>query len=202
MADTIYTDVIGFDNLVYAPITADTEEAYTAGTVAKLMPAGELSKTVTEESATKYYDNKAFFEIKSRGSDELTITGAKIPSDLEALLCGDAVDETTGIAVESGEVSETKYFAIGYRTQYTDGTNKLTWLYKCTIARPSETAKTKDDSTDSNGTELTIKSVDTIHKFNGKTARRGYVDERNGKITSAKFFAAVLTPDKFSEVTV
>lgn len=196
---TKYADVIGFDNLVIAEVTEDSEAGYVTGEVKKLMPAGELSKTSSQDAANKYYDNALFSTRRAAGPSELTASGAKIPSKVLAQILGDYVDESTGIAIDDGEPKDKKY-ALGYRLMYEDNTYKYIWLLNCAISRPDEAAKTLDESTDSNNTELAISASKTVHKFTypdgtSRAVKEVYCDERDGLADYSKWFETVVTPE-------
>ena len=188
----------GVDNLVYAEVTADTKESYTAGEVKSLAATAEIGKTVETSTATKYYDNKPLINISSEGADEITITCA--PLDIETLadITGKKYDKTAGALVDG--VREVRYFAIGYRTKGTDGEYRYVWRYKGTFAIPDETSKTEDDGTDSDNQELTFTGISTTHEFGASGACKGLVIDtrKNGKDV-ATFFNTVLTPDKLTE---
>lgn len=197
----------GTDDLYYALVTADTAEAYTTGTVKKLAPVAEISKTVETASDTKYYDNVAALTINSEGADTITLA---IPAlDLPTLseITGKAYDSTTG-AYMDGEATA-PYIALGYRLGLTDGTYRYVWRYKGTFSLPGESAQTKNAGTDSAGQSLTYTGISTIHKFTKATDAQGnpmpqkalVVDERDGLADVSNFFSNVTTCDTLTAKT-
>lgn len=196
MGNEVFAEFQGFDNLVMAEVTQDTKENYVTGEVEVLAPAGEISKTTASDSATKYYDNKAFLVISSEGSDEVSLTVPQLPVSKIAKLTGKHLDEETGALLDSGEPT-TKYFAIGYRLLFTDGTYRYVWRHKGQFKLGDEAAKTKDDSTDSNNQTLTFTGITTAHNFTktGKGSKAVVVDERDGKCDVSTWFDEVVTPD-------
>jgi hypothetical protein len=107
----------GFDNLVYAEVITDnnltgTANGYVTGPVKELAPAGEISKTIEQAQATKYYDNLAAIVIQGRGADTVALTVAVIPLAVLAELTGQFYDPETG-AISEGAATAPKYFAIG-----------------------------------------------------------------------------------------
>lgn len=197
----------GTDDLYYALVTADTAEAYTTGTVKKLAPVGEISKTVQTASDTKYYDNVAALTINSEGADTITLAIPALDLPTLAEITGKAYDSTTG-AFMDGEATA-PYIALGYRLGLTDGTFRYVWRYKGTFTIPEESAQTKNAGTDSAGQSLTYTGISTIHKFTKATDAQGnpmpqkalVVDERDGLADVSEFFDAVTTCDTLTAVS-
>ena len=86
------------------------------------------------------------------------------------------------------------------------------WRLKGTFSIPEESSKTEDDSTDSNGQELTYTGIYATHKFTkGFKNSQGQwvkgpskavvVDERDGKCDVSAFFDEVTTPDTLKPLT-
>ena len=156
----------------------------------------EIGKTTESSNEAHYYDNIPAIIISSTGSDEITINASGIPFDILAEITGQTYDATTGMFVE--EEREPKYFAFGYVTQKTDGTEVFVWRLKGSFNLPDQTSQTKDDGTDANGQELTFTGISTTHEFTktGKPARAVNVDTSvNVTMTKANFLDTVQTPD-------
>ena len=188
----------GVDNLVYAEVTGDDNEAeggYVTGPVKPLSPVATISKSTESSSEAHYYDNQPMLVINSEAADEITLTVA--PPDLKtyAELVGKDFDETTGMMIDCER--STKYFAIGYRTKGTDGKYRYVWRLKGSFAIPEETNETENDGTDTTNMELTYTGIVTTHKFtkNNKPAKGIVVDERFDKADFSTFFNKVQTPD-------
>lgn len=197
--EEVFAEFQGFDNLVVAEITKDNNvegEGYETGEVEVLAPAGEISKTTSNDSTTKFYDNKAFLVVTSEGADEVTLTIPQLPVSKIAKFLGKHLDELTGALMDSGEPG-TKYFAIGYRLLFTDGTYRYVWRHKGMFKLGDEAAKSKDDTTDSNNQTITFTGITTTHKFTktNKGSKAIVVDERDGKCDVSTWFDEVVTPD-------
>lgn len=192
MADVEYR---GVDNLVYAKVTQDDEEAYVTGEVKKLAAVAEISKTTESSSEAHYYDNAPKIVINSTGADEITCTVAAIPLDVLADITGQNFDATTGALIEG--TRKVEYFALGYIAEKTDGTKVYVWRLKGTFGIPDSTHATKNDGTDANGQEVTYTGVQTSHKFNkyGESAAAVNVDTGLDLADVSNFFDAVVTPD-------
>lgn len=196
------TEYRGVQDLVYAEVTQDSSEGYVTGEVKHLAGVAEISKSTESSSEPHYYDNVPAIVIDSVGADEITCTVSAIPLDVLAEINGHYYDEATGMLVE-GE-RESKYFALGYRTQKTDGTEVLVWRLKGTFSIPESTHVTKDDGTDANGQEITFTGISTSHIFKktGKPAKAVNVDTIKDLIDTTTFFDTVQTPDTVVAKTV
>lgn len=185
----------GVEGLVYAPVTEDSAENFTTGTVKQLAGVAEISKTTDSTNEAHYYDNIPAVVVSSTGSDEITINTSAIPLDVLADITGQSYDATTGMFVEQERTPS--YFAIGYITKTTDGTEMFVWRLKGTFNMPDQTSATEDDGTDANGQELTFTGITTTHKFTktGRGAKGITVDTSVNAVDETTFFASVQTPD-------
>lgn len=184
----------GIEGLVYAPIIEDSTENFTTGDVKELAGVAELTKSTESSSEAHYYDNMPAVVIESTGSDEVTASVSAIPLDVLADTTGQTYDEATNMFIEGPR--ENKYFALGYKTKKTDGTEIYVWRLKGTFSIPESTHNTEDDGTDANGQEITYTGISTTHKFTktGKGAKAINV-EADGKANVTDFFTSVQTPD-------
>lgn len=187
----------GIRGLVAAEVLKDDADAFECGTPFELAGVAELSRTTETSSEPHYYDNVPAVIIDSTGSDEVTITASAIPFDSLAKATGQYYDETTGMFVE-GE-RQSKYFAIGYITEKTDGTEVFVWRLKGKFNIPDSTHTSKNDGTDASGQELVFTGINTNHKFaavGNKTAKAVNVDTSvNTTVKESTFFTQVQTPD-------
>jgi phi13 family phage major tail protein len=187
----------GIRGLVAAEITTDTSEKFETSTPFPVAGVAELSRTTESSSESHYYDNAPAVVIDSTGADEVTISASAIPFDVLAKITGQYYDEAKGMFVE-GE-RESKYFAIGYITEKTDGTEVFVWRLKGKFNIPDSTHATKDDGAEANGQEIVFTGINTTHKFtiNGKqkTAKAVNVDTSVNAVAETEFFATVQTPD-------
>lgn len=184
----------GIEGLVYALITEDSTENFATGDVKELAGVAELTKSTESSSEAHYYDNMPAVVIESTGSDEVTASVSAIPLDVLADITGQTYDEATNMFIEGPR--ENKYFALGYKTKKTDGTEVYVWRLKGTFSIPESTHNTEDDGTDANGQEITYTGISTTHKFTktGKGAKAINV-EADGKANVTDFFTSVQTPD-------
>lgn len=189
----------GVEGLVAAEVLTDDNETsggYTTGDVFAIAGVAEVSKTTEQASEAHYYDNIAAIVIEAEGADTITISASAIPLEVKAKLTGQVFDTATGALIEGEAVSP--YFALGYKTRKTDGSEVYVWRYKGKFQLGDETNATEDAGTDANGQELTFTGVSTIHKFtkNGnKGAKALNVDTGLGLAKVDTFFDSVTTPD-------
>lgn len=185
----------GIRGLVAAEVTTDTAEAFECGTPFAVAGVAELSRTTATTSEPHYYDNVPAIVIDSTGSDEVSITASAIPFDVLGKITGQTYDAEKGMFIE-GE-RESKYFAIGYITEKTDGTEVFVWRLKGKFNIPDSTHATKTDGAEANGQELTFTGINTEHRFTaiGKTAKAVNVDTGVNPVVEAEFFGEVQTPD-------
>ena len=186
----------GIRGLVGAEVTTDSTESFECGTPFPIVGVAELSRTTETTNESHYYDNVPAIVIESTGADEVTITGSAIPFDVLAQITGQTYDAEKGMFVE-GE-RQSKYFAIGYITEKTDGTEIFVWRLKGKFNIPDSTHATKDDGAEANGQELVFTGINTTHKFTAignKTAKAVNIDTSVNHVVEAEFFAEVQTPD-------
>lgn len=184
----------GVEGLVAAEVTADDSSAYTPGTVFDVAGVAQLTKTTDSSNEAHYYDNIPAVVIASNGSDTVTINVSAIPLDVVAKLTGQTYDTAKGAMIEG--VRQVKYFALGYKTQKSNGDTMYVWRLKGTFAVPDEEANTIDNTTSANGQTLVYTGISTTHAFtNGGRAKALVVDGGADKAVVSSFFDTVTTPD-------
>lgn len=192
----------GCRNLVFAEVTKDDSTGYTTGTVQKLAPVAEISKSVETSNAIHYYDNKGAIVIIAEGADTVTFTIAVPDLETYALLTGRTYDSTTKMFIESARTQ--KYFAVGYILgEIGEGQDeRYVWRLKGEFTPPDESTKTEDDGTDASNLSLVYSGVYTDYEFtNGKgtgvkgSAKAVSVMKSANVATETEFFTAVVTPD-------
>lgn len=188
----------GVCDLVAAEVTHDEndETGYTTGAVFAIAGVAEISRTTDSSNEAHYYDNIPAVIVSNTASDTVTISASAIPFDVLAMITGQNYDSTTGSLIEGPR--DFKYFALGYRTQKTNGDEVYVWRYKGTFNIPDQTNVTQNDGTDANGQEIVYTGISTTFKFTktGKGAKALNVDVAKGLANVENFFATVTTPDE------
>ena len=198
----------GVENLVAAEVLTDDNETgtghgYTTGDVFSIAGVAEITKAVEASSETHYYDNLPAIVIDSVGADTITINASAIPIEVQGKLTGQKFLSAKGALVEGGGPTA-PYFAVGYKTQKTDGSDMYVWRFKGKFALGDQTNTTKDNSASANGQTLTYTGIDTTHKWtanDSKGAKGLVVDASLGLANVSTFFSAVTTPDSLATVT-
>lgn len=187
----------GVRGLVAAEILEDSDSAYTTGTPFSVAGVAEISKEVESNSETKFYDNVGAIVLTSEGATNLTCSVSVIEPSVRAQLLGQFYDAEKGMYVEQESASSQKYFAIGYIATTSDGKDVFQVYNKCKAQPISDTYKTADDSTDSNGEEIVFSAVNTNFKFQttGKSCKSTTVHTDVNPIPESDFFATIQTPD-------
>lgn len=202
MADKKFGLLKGLSEIFICEVT-DTAEAYApVGTPEQLIPAGEMTISKSFEKAQTYYDNAMWAEIGMEAPSEMSIIGAAVRAAFLAWIEGKTVDATTGAILDDGDWHE-KFYAISGKKDYTDGTSEYFWFLKCSFGGAEEAAKTKDNTTDSNGSTMPFTAYSTKHVFanTGKHAKVVRIDTATTKLLdSASWTAQVVTPDNQTEV--
>lgn len=189
----------GVSDLVYAEVTADTAENYTTGEVKPLAGLANVTRSKETSSEAHYYDNVPKIVITAEGNDTVTFTVSAIPLPVLADINGKLYDEALGALID--QPASTKYFAVGYKTQTTDGHEMYVWRYKGQFSVPDENINTKDNGTEASGQELTFTGVATTHEFTkGGSVPSMTVDTTLGLADVSTFFAKVTTPDMLKPV--
>ena len=195
MADLVIQEERGIRGLVAAEVITDTIEKFECGTPFPVAGTSALTRTTASSSESHYYDNEPKVVISATGADEVSIDTSAVALDVYGKITGQAYDSDLGMLIE-GERDD-KYYAIGYITEKTDGTEVFVWRLKGKFSVPDSTHNTKTDDTDANGQSLTYTGVNTIHKFtkNGKSAKAVNIDTSVNPQDETTFFAEVQTPD-------
>lgn len=189
----------GIEGLVYAEVIKDEageDGAYETGPVKALAGTSELSRETETGAETHYYDNMPAVVITSTGSDTVTIAVSAIDNEVLADITGQVYDETTGMFIEGKR--KDKYFAIGYKTKKTDGSEMYVWRLKGKFGIPSSTHVTENDGTDANGQEITYTGINTTYgfeKLKGDGCKAINIDTSLGLVDTTDFFKEVQTPD-------
>lgn len=188
----------GVEGIVAAEVLTDDNgtSGYTTGEVFSIAGVAELSKETETSSDTHYYDNMPAIVIDSVGSDTVTISASALSDEVTAKLTGQKYDSALGAFIE-GEATK-PYFALGYKTQKTNGDEVYVWRYKGKFDLGGVTHTTKDNGTDANGQELTFTGINTVHKwakYDGKGAKSMAVNTALNLADVSTFFDTVTTPD-------
>ena len=128
-ASPTVSSTVGLKNMVIAPLTEDTEETVTYGTLQAV--AGAIEATITPESA----DPEISFSTSM----------ADIPLTIQEMIFGNQIDDN-GVLVRTA-TDKPPYFAVGFMSEKANHKFRYVWLYKVRAKPMTETYKTKEGQT-------------------------------------------------------
>lgn len=197
-----YGELINCDEMHYATVTADTDEAYTASTPKYLCPAAEIKHESKVNTDTRYYDGKPMFTTMTEAEGTITITVSGVPMKLAAELSGKPYKN--GMLIDTGDISEAPYCALSGRMELGDGGYRYFQYLKGKFSIGAQDAKTREDKITASTIELTYTAINTVHsKFdvdstkypNGKSIKGLFADTTDETFTgAADWFTAVQKP--------
>lgn len=182
---------IGLKNLVVAPIVTDNETTYTVGDLQ--LVAGAIDATVTPNNPDpdKQYADDIEFDVFYPDPDTtFAITLAGLPLTIQSMLLGNEIDEN-GVLVRKAN-DKPGYFAVGFKSQMTNGKYRYVWFYKC-LAKPiTESYGTKQGTTIDRKTQAVEFSAIKRTKDNNYQA---VADLADTDTLAATFLTSVYEPD-------
>lgn len=211
MANDIYGELIGCDEMHYSKVSEDSLESYTAATPKYLAPTADISHDTTVNASKRYYDNQPRYVDLNEGNTSVKIVISGVPCVLAAELTGKPYDTEKGLFYDTGDLSEAPYCTLSGRMDLGGGGHRYFNYLKGKFTLGSQTARTKEENITANTTDLTYEPVVTTHKFKVEAEKiRGvkavFADTTDEKFTTAKtWFSKVQTPPEAvqntSEVT-
>lgn len=185
----------GVEGLVAAELLTDDDNGITWDDPFDIAGTAQVQKVVANSSEAHYYDNIPAIVIEAEGADTITLNVSALSLEVTGALTGQTYDSTKGALTEGSR--ESKYFALGYKTKKTDGSEMYVWRYKGTFQIPDVTSATEDAGTTANGQTLVFTGINTQHKFSAtsKTAKGLVVDVGLDKAVVTNFFTTVTTID-------
>ena len=134
---------IGLKNVVIAPLTSDTEEGHTYGEL-QLM-AGAIEASITPENADpdiQYADDVEFDVLYPDPELAFKTKMADIPLTIHEMIFGNKIDDN-GVLIRSAS-DKPPYYAVGFKSEKSDGTYRYVWLYKVRAKPVTENYQTKE----------------------------------------------------------
>lgn len=145
-ASPTVSSTVGLKNVVIAPLTTDTEEAHTYGDL-QLM-AGAIEATITPENAEpdiQYADDIEFDVLYPDPKLTFSLQMVDIPLLIQEMLFANAIDDN-GVLVRTAS-DKPPYFAMGFKSEKSNGKFRYVWLYKVRAKPITETYQTKEGDT-------------------------------------------------------
>lgn len=145
-ASPTVSSTIGLKNVVIAPLTADTEEGHTYGTVQAV--AGAIEASVTPDNTDPdilYADDIEFDTLYADPSVTFKLKMADIPLTIQEMLFANQMDDK-GVLVRTAQ-DKPPYFAVGFKSEKSNGKYRYVWLYKVRAKPITESFATKEGDT-------------------------------------------------------
>ena len=134
---------IGLKNVVIAPLTEDTAENHAYGEL-QLM-AGAIEASITPENADpdiQYADDVEFDVLYPDPELAFKTKMADIPLTIQEMIFGNRIDDN-GVLIRSAS-DKPPYFAVGFKSEKSDGSYRYVWLYKVRAKPVTENYQTKE----------------------------------------------------------
>ena len=187
------SSTIGLKNVVIAPLETDTEEGHTYGDL-QLM-AGAIEASVTPDNADPdimYADDIEFDVLYADPEISFKLKMADIPLLIQQMLLANAIDDN-GVLIRTAQ-DKPPYFAIGFKSEKSNGKYRYVWLYKVRAKPLTENFATKEGNTiNRQNPEVEFTAIKRTH--DGRY--QAVADEDENSFTAAKaatFLTAVSEP--------
>ena len=145
-ASPTVSSTIGLKNVVIAPLTTDTEEGHTYGTVQAV--AGAIEASVTPDNTDPdilYADDIEFDTLYADPSVTFKLKMADIPLTIQEMLLANEIDDK-GVLIRTAQ-DKPPYFAVGFKSEKSNGKYRYVWLYKVRAKPVTENFATKEGDT-------------------------------------------------------
>ena len=149
---------IGVDRLFIAEVLTDDSTSTTYATPELIPGTTEISLTTNNNIETFYADDGPYENYQQQGDIELKMVLAGLSLQTYSKVTGATYDNTTGL-MKDGKADSPSDFAVGFRTQKSNGKYQYCWLYKGKFNKPDSSNTTKSDSVTVSTEEYTYKAV-------------------------------------------
>lgn len=146
IASPVVSSTVGLKNMVIAPLTVDTETTITYG--ALQLVAGAIEATITPENTdpeVQYADDIEFDVLYPDPELSFKTKMADIPLSIQEAIFGNNIDDN-GVLVRAA-VDKPPYYAVGFKSEKSNGKYRFVWLYKVRAKPVTETYATKEGGT-------------------------------------------------------
>ena len=192
-ASPTVSSTVGLKNMVIAPLTVDTEETLTYGDLQ--LVAGAIEATITPDNADpdiQYADDIEFDVLYPDPELTFTTKMADIPLAIQEMIFGNNIDDN-GVLIRTS-TDKPPYFAVGFKSEKTNGKFRFVWLYKVRAKPLTENYATKEGTTINRQTgEVEWTAIKRTHD----SRYQAVADEGENGFTAAMgetFLTSVYTP--------
>ena len=137
---------VGLKNVVIAPLTEDTDTSHTYGELQ--LVAGAIEATITPDNTDpdiQYADDIEFDVLYPDPELTFSTSMADVPLTIQEMIFGNQIDDN-GVLVRTAS-DRPPYFAVGFKSEKSDGAFRYVWLYKVRAKPMTESYKTKEGKT-------------------------------------------------------
>ena len=184
---------VGLKDFTIAPLTKDDSTGVTYGTLQSVAGAIEASiEPQNNDPDVQYADDIEFDVLYPDPEITFNTTLADLPLSIQEMILGNDIDEN-GVLVRRANDAP-PYFAVGFRSEKTNGKFRYVWLYKVRAKPITENYATKEGTTIN---RQTGQIEWTAIKRTYDNAYQAVADEgENGfdAATAATFLESVYTP--------
>lgn len=128
-ASPTVSSTVGLKNVVIAPLTVDTEETLTYGSLQQL--AGAIEASIEPQNADpdiQYADDIEFDVLYPDPELTFKTKMADIPLAIQEMIFGNEIDNN-GVLVRTA-TDKPNYFAVGFCSEKSNHKFRYVWLYK------------------------------------------------------------------------
>ena len=137
---------VGLKNVVIAPLTEDTDTSHTYGELQ--LVAGAIEATITPDNTDpdiQYADDIEFDVLYPDPELTFSTSMADVPLAIQEMIFGNQIDDN-GVLVRTAS-DRPPYFAVGFKSEKSDGAFRYVWLSKVRAKPMTESYKTKEGKT-------------------------------------------------------
>ena len=145
-ASPAVSSTVGLKNMVIAPLTVDTEETLTYGDLQ--LVAGAIEASITPQNAdpdVQYADDAEFDVLYPDPELSFKTKMADLPLIIQEMIFANKID-SNGVLIRSS-TDKPPYFAVGFKSEKSNGKYRYVWLYKVRAKPVTETYQTKEGDT-------------------------------------------------------
>lgn len=145
-ASPAVSSTVGLKNMVLAPLTEDTEETLTYGTLQ--LVAGAIEASITPENAdpdVQFADDVEFDTLYADPELAFKTQMADIPLAIQEMIFGNRIDDN-GVLIRSAS-DKPPYFAVGFKSEKSNHKFRFVWLFKVRAKPLTENYKTREGKT-------------------------------------------------------
>ena len=157
------SSTIGLKNVVFAPLLTDTEEGHSYGDLQ--LVAGAIEATVTPDNKDPdilYADDIEFDTLYADPKISFKLKMADIPLTIQEMFFANTIDDN-GVLIRTAQ-DKPPYFAIGFKSEKSDGKFRYVWLYKVRAKPLEEKFATKEgDKVTRQNPEVEFTAVKRTH---------------------------------------